>query len=109
MTMSPNFPSAGGALLATGISNAINRHSIVGNLHPERDPVRKRGAGAARAGYQRAAGNSSPVAAPLTAILRLAKFDDGATSVVKATPRSTPKSTRPTRCLKNAVLVLRVT
>jgi len=63
MTMNPNFPSAGGALLATCISNAINRHSIAGNLHSERDPVTKRGAGAARVGYQRAAGNKSPVAA----------------------------------------------
>jgi hypothetical protein len=63
MTMNPNFPSAGGALLATCISNAINRHSIADHPHLERDPVRKRGAGAARVGYQRATGNNSPDAA----------------------------------------------
>ena len=61
MTMTPNLPSAGGALLATSISNAIHPHSVAGNLHPERDPVRKRGAGTARVGYQRATGNNSPV------------------------------------------------
>jgi hypothetical protein len=63
MTINPNFPSAGGASLATCISNAIDRHSIAGNLQPERDPVRKRGAGAARVGYQRATRNISLVAA----------------------------------------------
>ena len=63
MTMSPKVPSAGGALFATCILYAINRHNIAGNVHPERDPVRKRGAGVARVGYQRAAGNNSPVAA----------------------------------------------
>jgi len=56
MTMNPNFPSAGGALLATCILEPINRHASGGNLHPERDPVRKREAGATRVGYQRAAG-----------------------------------------------------
>ena len=39
MTITPNFPSAGGALLATGISKAINRHSVAGNRHSESDPV----------------------------------------------------------------------
>jgi hypothetical protein len=55
-------PALAAELLPTCISNAINRHSIAGNLHAERDPVRKRGAGAARVGYQRAAGNHWPVA-----------------------------------------------
>jgi hypothetical protein len=68
--MSPKSPSAGGAWTATCISNAIDRHSIAGNLHSESAPVTKRGAGAARVGYHRAAGNTSPVAASWTSILR---------------------------------------